>query len=149
MKTSSAAKPVSRRKSAFFYFALAFLIVAILLSFIGLPKLRLVGASQDSNGDTVALIENSETHDQDVFDVNQSPFNVGNIIDIQNDKVVIEHEDGTIETLMQKNTVIPDNEEVTEIPADFPGSEEYYNQFFDIPEHPEDVQPDPNLPIEP
>ncbi|MCC6932625.1 MAG: hypothetical protein IT292_05155 [Deltaproteobacteria bacterium] len=109
------------------------LILGIAFSFIGLPKLRLVGSSQDSNGDTVALIENTDTKEQDVFDVDQSPFNVGNIIDIANDRVTIEYPDGRVEVLSNKNIFEAQTQE-GEDNAEYVDSEEYYNQFFENPD---------------
>ena len=112
---------------------------------IGLPNLRLIGASQDSNGDTVALIEDIDTKDQDVFDVGQSPYGKGTIIDIQNDKVVIENSDGSISILQQKNNISSDDNDPSSGDSTI---NDNYLQFFDYFHPQESPEPEDTLPAE-
>lgn len=68
-------------------------------------KLRLVAVSALSNGRKLAIIEDTNKQNQEVFEVNETVFNQGKIADIANDSVKIEV-NGRIETLVLQDVNI-------------------------------------------
>lgn len=61
-------------------------------------KLRLVAINEISSGNRLAILEDTQKQNQDVFDVNEDVFGQGKVVAILGDSVRIEH-GGKIETL--------------------------------------------------
>ncbi|MFN8389560.1 MAG: type II secretion system protein N [Bdellovibrionota bacterium] len=69
-------------------------------------KLRLVAINAISSGNRIAIIEDTQKQDQDVFDLNESVFNQGKLVEIGRESVKIEH-GGLIDTLAMQDVVTP------------------------------------------
>lgn len=84
---------------------------------IGVPGLRLVSASLEPSGDTIAIIENKETGNQVVVDLNSNVFGAGTVIDIQNGEVSIEENNGQSYTLKAQGQRIAQQKDPNELRA--------------------------------
>ncbi len=94
---------------------------------IALKKLRLVAINSISNGRKLAIIEDSNKQNQEVFEINETVFNQGKLTEIGSDSVKIEI-NGKIETLaLQDISSKPGN---TESPAEVSDNQ----TDFSIPE---------------
>lgn len=62
------------------------------------PKLRLVGTNAGSAGTSIAIIEDQNKNEQDVFELNESVFGNGRLIEILPEKVKLQYSD-RIDTL--------------------------------------------------
>jgi general secretion pathway protein C len=65
-------------------------------------KLRLVAVNEISTGSRMAIIEDTQKNNQEVFDLNDTVFNQGKLVDIGKDSIKIEH-NGSIETLAMQD----------------------------------------------
>lgn len=57
------------------------------------PKLRLVGVSIGSKGEKIAIVEDLNKNEQDVFELNQQVFSFGKLIDIGPEAVKLQYSD--------------------------------------------------------
>ncbi|MCC6933266.1 MAG: hypothetical protein IT292_08435 [Deltaproteobacteria bacterium] len=132
--------------------------VVMILSGIAAPNIRLIGAVMEENGQTMAIIENVKTKEQDVFDLGQNAFGTGEIIEIQDNMVVFEDENGQL-VPVEQNQIMAKGDEVgngqtgTEInpPNEvfgfpvFPTVDDGTNQPFDpLREIPENIENEDN-----